>query len=130
MKKIILILFTVIMLSTLGHSMYKSHKYKDVNIKNAITCENITEQFIIPNTESGIIFFILRIKQCAGVDDLFTIGWRGENSKAEQTVAKLHTLLFSEKRNVKLELLKTDSDKNQNPALNVNFYILTEKENK
>ena len=134
LKKILKIsLFVVILTAIIVVSIQfkeKSDFLEKITVQNVIEkCPHIIEQYVIPNGETRKVYIILRLRECMGVDDMFTVGWHGENLEVNNIIANLHVLLYQKERNVKLNFLKSDSSKIEKKDIYVKFYEVNSVQN-
>ena len=126
-------LFVAILTVTIVVSMHYKEKHdflKKITVQNVMEqCPNVIEQYIIPNGETRKIYIVLRLRDCMGIDDMFTVGWHGDSSEASEIIAKLHVLLFQKERNIKLNFLKSDSSIVSDQNIHVKFYKVSSDQN-
>ena len=107
MKKLFILI--TLTLSIVGcQATTKSHvidPYPNVNMtyvqKN---CKDVVETYQVPSF--GLVTYPVRFKNCAGVDDLFVIAWKGENTEIEKTTSKLISLVWTRFNNDKTKETK------------------------
>jgi hypothetical protein len=109
-------------------NMVTPDPYANVNIDYVRANCKPVENYQFP--VFGVYALPARLKDCAGVADMFLVAWPGENGEVEQTIAKLLTLLYvksnNERQDPDLTATFIKHNSTEDGSMHASFYELNE----